>query len=115
MVRLLIDENIAKAVVRGALSRQPDLDVVRVQDVGLRTTADEAILEWAASEGRVVVSRDRNTLIGSAYARVIAGQPMPGVLMLTEGISIGQAVEALLIAALCSTPEDWQDQVRHLP
>src|SRR2546421_11960978 len=101
MIRLLIDENIAGAVVRGVRSRLADLDLVRVQDVGLRTATDEVILEWAAAEGRVIVSRDRHTLIGLAYDRVKAGRPMPGVLMLKEGIPIGQAVEAILIAVLC--------------
>ena len=35
MLRLLADENFHGDIVRGLLLRQPDLDLVRVQDVGL--------------------------------------------------------------------------------
>ena len=36
MLRLLADENLKNQVVRGLLRRDPGMDVVRVQDVGLR-------------------------------------------------------------------------------
>lgn len=35
MLRLLADENFNNNIVRGLLRRKPDLDIVRVQDVGL--------------------------------------------------------------------------------
>ena len=35
MLRLLADENFSGDIVRGLLLRQPDLDLVRAQDVGL--------------------------------------------------------------------------------
>lgn len=35
MLRLLADENFNGDIVRGLLLREPDLDIVRVQDVGL--------------------------------------------------------------------------------
>jgi predicted nuclease of predicted toxin-antitoxin system len=70
-VRLLPDENVEKALLNvfpwresnlGLRRRHPGLDVVRVVDVGLGGRSDPEILEWAAREGRVVVSRDRATL-----------------------------------------------------
>ena len=36
MLRLLSDENFNGDIVRGLGLRQPDLDLLRVQDVGLR-------------------------------------------------------------------------------
>ena len=62
MIRLLSDENFNNIIVRGVLRRLPDLDFVRVQDVGLRTQGDSDILEFAASEGRIVVSHDVRTM-----------------------------------------------------
>jgi len=44
MLRLLADENFSGEVVRGLLLRQPDLDVVRVQDVGFARAHDPDIL-----------------------------------------------------------------------
>jgi hypothetical protein len=49
MLRLLSDENFNGDIVRGLLLRQNDLDIVRVQDVGLDGFQDPDILEWAVS------------------------------------------------------------------
>ena len=48
MLQLPIDEDVHGDIVNGLRRRQPGLDVVRVQDVGLRQTPDPDILEWAA-------------------------------------------------------------------
>jgi hypothetical protein len=49
MLRLLSDENFNGDIVRGLLLRRPDLDLRRVQDVGLGEADDPTILEWAAA------------------------------------------------------------------
>jgi hypothetical protein len=78
MLRLASDENFNGAVVRGLFRRQPGLDLIRVQDVGLRQTPDSDILEWAANQGRVVLSHDVSTVPPVSYQRVADGKPMPG-------------------------------------
>lgn len=45
MLRLVSDESFNGDIVRGLLRREPALDLVRVQDVGLRQTPDSQILE----------------------------------------------------------------------
>jgi uncharacterized protein DUF5615 len=52
MLLLVADENFNNDIVRGLLRKKPDLDIVRVQEVGLRGADDPSILEWAAKEGR---------------------------------------------------------------
>jgi predicted nuclease of predicted toxin-antitoxin system len=79
MVPLAFDENFNNDVVRGMLRRSPSLDTLRVQDAGLQSGDDPTVLAWAATEGRVLVSHDVSTLTAHAYARVRAGQPMPGL------------------------------------
>ena len=49
MIRLLADEDFNGAIVRGLVRR--NVDIVRVQDVGLRAEPDLRILEWAAETG----------------------------------------------------------------
>lgn len=56
MVRLAANENLNNHIVRGLLRRQPDLDVVRIQDVGLTGIDDEALLDWTATERRIDLS-----------------------------------------------------------
>ena len=57
-MRLLSDENFNGAIVRGLMRRLPELDFVRVQDVGLTHTDDPVILQWAANEGRILLTYD---------------------------------------------------------
>ena len=80
MLLLAADENFNNDILRGLLRRNPGLDIVRVQDAGLRHAPDPIVLEWTAQEERVLLTHDRNTVTKYAYERVIAGKPMPGVI-----------------------------------
>lgn len=68
-VRLVVDEHISGALMRGLRLLVEDVDVVRVQDVGLRMATDQAILDWAATEGRILVTQDIRTMPDFAYDR----------------------------------------------
>jgi predicted nuclease of predicted toxin-antitoxin system len=115
VIRLLTDENFDGDILRGLLRRLPDLDVVRVQDVGLAHTPDPAILAWAAGEQRILLTHDRDTVPGFAYDRVRAGQDMPGIFLVNDQMSKGKAIEQLLLAINCLNSEDCNDQVHHFP
>ncbi len=115
MLRLAADENFNNDIVRGLIRRKPDIDIVRAQDVGLSGAKDPALLEWAAQQGRVVVSHDVSTLTKHAYARVAAGLGMPGVFEAPNTLSIGRAIDDLLLIVECSVEGEWEGQVRYLP
>ena len=61
MLRLAADENFNNNIVRGLLRQRPGLDIVRIQDVGLSGADDPTVLEWAAQEGRVLLTHDAST------------------------------------------------------
>lgn len=115
MLRLAADENFNGDIVRGLIRRNPQVDIVRVQDVGLSGANDPAVLEWAAAENCVVVTHDVSTLAGHAFARVTAGQPMPGVFAVPSLVAVGRAIDDLLLFAECSHEGEWEGQVRFLP
>jgi hypothetical protein len=115
MIGIAFDENFNNDILRGLLRRDPSLDLVRIQDVGLARAEDPAILEWAAAQGRVIVSHDVSTLTAHAYDRVQAGQPMPGLFEVGPSLPIATATEDLLLIAQCSLPGEWEGQVRYLP
>ena len=79
MLRLAADENFNGDIVRGLLRRNPNLDIIRVQDMGLSGADEPSVLEWAVNQGRVMVTHDISTLAKHAFNRIAAGQPMPGV------------------------------------
>jgi hypothetical protein len=115
MLRLAADENLNNSIVRGLLRRQPELDIVRIQDVGLSGADDPTVLEWAAKEGRVLLTHDVSTITKYAYERVRAGQPMPGVFEVGRNVPIGRAIEDILLLAEYSFDNEWEGQVRYLP
>ena len=51
MIRLLADENFNNNIVRGVRLRQPGIDLIRVQDVGLSVAEDPALLEALYRQG----------------------------------------------------------------
>lgn len=115
MLKLVSDENFDGGILRGLYRRRPDLDLVRVQDVGLSSTADSDILEWAASEGRILLTHDRETMPNFAYDRVRAGKPMPGVFLVSDLMPLGQAIDEMLLAVECLPAEECKDFVRFFP
>jgi len=73
------------------------------------------VLEWAAQEGRVLLTHDVSTMTRYAYERVRAGKPMPGVFEVGYTVPIGRAIEDILLLAECSEEGEWEGQVRYLP
>ena len=114
MLRLAADENFNGDIVRGLLRRNPKLDIVRVQDVGLSGADDPSVLQWAADQGRVIVTPNP-TLAKHAFDRIAAAQPMPGVFEVKSVAPVGQVIDDLILLAECSVDGEWEGQVRFLP
>jgi predicted nuclease of predicted toxin-antitoxin system len=114
-MRLLSDENFNGEIVRGLLLRRSDLDLCRVQDVGLEAADDPTILEWAAANDRIFLTHDRATMPDFAYARVVTGQLMPGVFVLDDRMSVRQAIEERVLVEACSEQSEWTGLVMYLP
>ncbi|MBI4506289.1 MAG: DUF5615 family PIN-like protein [Chloroflexi bacterium] len=115
MLRLASDENFNNDIVRGLLRRKPEIDIVRAQDAGLAGRDDPTVLEWAAGEGRVLLTHDVTTITRYAYERVQAGLPMPGVFEVSPGVPAGRAIDDLLLLAECSLEGEWDGQIIYLP
>ena len=111
----ITDENFNGAILRGLIRRLPDLDVVRVQDVGLLHAADPIILEWAANEGRVLLTHDVATIRSYAYQRVEQNMVMPGVIAVVATASIRRALDDLELFILCSEADDYENEVTFIP
>jgi len=115
VARWLADENFNNDIVRALFRWKPDMDLVRVQDVGLMGCRDERLLAWAAEQGRIVLSHDVTTLTKEAYCRVLAGEAMPGVFEVGLDVPIRVVVEDLLLLDEASVTGEWEGQVRYLP
>ncbi len=93
MVRFLADENFNNDIMRGVLRRNSEVDLVRIQDIGLTGIEDPEVLEWAATENRILLSHDVATITKYAYERVKAGLPMPGVFEVGHTVPTAVAID----------------------
>lgn len=114
-VAFVTDEHIARALIIGLRRKFEEIDVVRVQDVGLRTMDDPTILRWAAAQSRVLITHDIRTMPDFAHERISAGLPMPGVLLLPTTMPIGAAIDDLAAIAAASEPDELANRVVYLP
>ena len=115
MLRLLADENFNGEILRGLLRRQPDLDLIRVQDIGLSGADDPSVLAWAAEHDRILLTHDRATMPDYAYSRVTDAESMTGVFIINDRMPIGEAIEYLLLMALCTGQHEWIGRAVHVP
>jgi hypothetical protein len=81
----------------------------------LRTAKDPVLLESAAADGRITITSDKDTMVGFAWTRVIAGLPMPGVFVFRPEVTVGDAVDAILLLDHCCENDEWTDQVIFVP
>ncbi len=115
MERFAADENVNIHIVSGLLDRNPTISIVRVQEAGLASVDDPVVLEWAASEGRILLTHDVSTMPGYASHRLDAGQPMSGLFLIPQGSSIRDVIEDLLLIAECSLDDEWEGRIEYLP
>jgi hypothetical protein len=115
VLRLLADENFNGDIVRGLLLRQPDLDLLRVQDVGLAGADDPEVLTWCAKNDRILLTHDRATMPDFAFQRLSAGESMAGLFILDGRFPVGDAIKEILLIAACSEQAEWDGLAIYLP
>jgi len=98
MLRLASDADVHGGIIRGLRRRLPEINLVRVHDALPVGAPDSQVLAWAAAEDRVLITNDRNTIVGFARERVAAGHSMPGIIASTNEQSIGSAIKSPIFA-----------------
>jgi Domain of unknown function (DUF5615) len=111
MLRLASDADVHGDIIRGLRRRLPEIDLVRALDALPEDTPDFEILAWAARENRVLITNDRNTMVGFAYQRAAAGETVPGLIATTNRQSIGSAINDILLIAEFMPEEEIRGQV----
>lgn len=115
MLRFLADEDFDNRILRAFRRSGSGLEWVRVQDVGLSGSEDEVVLQFAAENQRVVLTRDVSTMPAAAYRRVERREPMPGVIVVPHHMAIGQTANELIFLGSNSATDEWEGQVIYLP
>jgi hypothetical protein len=111
MLRLASDADVHGDIVRGLRRRRPDIDLLRAQDALPEGTPDREVLSWASGEKRVLVTNDRNTMVGFAYERARTEEPVPGLIVTTNEQSVGSSIDDILLIAECMSEHEIRDRV----
>jgi hypothetical protein len=111
MLRLASDADVHGDIVRGLRRRLSEIDLVRAQDALSDGAPDTDVLAWAAAGNRVLITNDRNTMVGLAYQRVANGDPVPGLIVTTNQQSIGRAIDDIVLLAECLSEDEMRDMV----
>ena len=115
MLRLLIDQDFNHHVLRALTARIPGLNAMTARQAGLSTASDPALLAWAASEGRVVVTHDKKTMPDHAAERLARGERVAGVVIVPRRLRIAEVIDDLEIIIECSEADDWEGVIKYLP
>lgn len=83
-MRFVLDENVHPRVAE--LAWEEELDVVSVAELRRRGLSDREQLEYAAGEGRIVVTRNRSDYLHLTREQFHAGRPHAGLLLLGDGL-----------------------------
>lgn len=114
-IRLLTDEDVRGQVVTGLRRHHPQIDLVDVREVGLESTPDPIVLEWAAVQGRVLVTQDEETMIDFAWDRVELSLHFPGLIVAPLRCPVALAIREIAELVARSDEEPLDDRVVHLP
>ena len=97
------------------IRKNPHIDIVRIQDVGLSGADDPTVLEWTATQGRILLTHDVATITLYAYERIKSGRRMPGVFEVSMTSPIGQVIEDILLLVDLSFENEWEGKIVFLP
>lgn len=109
-IRFQSDADLNPAIGRGLVRREPAIDWRPAQKLIPDATPDPEVLQLAADDGRVLVSRDAKTM-PRHFAAFIANRSSPGVILIPVSVTIGEAIEELILMWLAWTAEDIENQI----
>ncbi len=92
----------------------PDIELLRVQETDAFQQEDEVVLAVAAREDRVLIAHDLATIPVFAAQRIAAGEPMPGVILVSPQGRISAIIFEVALFTMCTEPEEIRDRIVHL-
>jgi hypothetical protein len=114
-LRFVADENLNERLVVALQRRVPGLDLLRVRDARRIGRSDADLLDWAAAEGRVLMTHDARTVPPAALTRVREGTAMPGVIVIDDRAAARVTIDDLALLVELATAEDLRDRIVFVP
>jgi hypothetical protein len=113
--RFLADEDLRLEIVLAARRFEPALEFVTISDLGRKGSDDSQVLEFAHSDGLIVVSHDVNTLRPAAEARVRDGRGVAGLLLTSQRSKSRDVAESIVLIWAASEADEWTNRIEFVP
>lgn len=113
----LIDENVNPIYPNQIRRREPSVivKVVGEPETPPKSTLDPEILCWCEQNRFVLVTNNRTSMPGHLEDHIALGRHVPGIFILNPNLGIGENLEELILAALASEDDEYQDRLVYLP
>jgi hypothetical protein len=112
--RFQADADFNHKVVVGLRRRELSVDFLSAREGGVVGFSAPDVLAIAAGAGRILVSHDRKTM-PSHFARFRETRSSPGLIIVSQDLDIGAAMEELLLIWLATDAEEWVERVGFVP
>jgi hypothetical protein len=117
MIKYLLDENVDRALLDGLHQHYPDLTTWIIGDPATprRKTPDPDILLWCEASQFILVTNNRSSMPVHLNDHLAADRHVPGIFILNPSMSHGETIDELALICGASEPDEYMDQIRHLP
>jgi predicted nuclease of predicted toxin-antitoxin system len=113
-IRFQADADLTQAIVAAVVRRLPEADFRTATDAGLAGLHDLDVLAFAAREGRLLVTSDRQTM-PTFFGEFITKTESPGVIVARQRLAVGEVLEDLTLIWTASQAEEWTNRIVYLP
>jgi len=116
-LKYLIDENVDPVYQIQIRRHEPDIVVRAVGEPAtpIKGTLDPEILCWCEEHNFALVTNNRTSMPVHLIDHIKQGRHVLGIFVLNPNLSIGQNLEELILIALASEENEYQNRIVHLP
>ena len=117
IIKYLIDENVNPLYANQLREKEPQIlvKVIGELDVPPRSTLDPEILHWCEENQFILVTNNRTSMPVHLRDHLAENRHIPGILILNPNLSIGENLEGLILIALASDDNEYEDRIVYLP
>ena len=112
--RFQADADFNEEIVSALLRNHPDMDFQTAQEAGIRGLPDPEVLARTADDRRILITHDRRTM-PTHFAVFIQQRESPGVIIISQRVSVRRAMDELALVWEASDLEEWINLIVELP
>ena len=116
-LKYLIDENVNPLYPNQIRRREPGIVIQAAgePETPPKGTLDPENLYWCEDYQFVLVTNNRTSMPIHLTDHIALGRHIPGIFILNSNLSIGENLEELILIAIASDEDEYQNRIVYLP